>query len=203
MVDRDVLSTRLNALEGYLADLRPFARRSRDEFVREPGLHHLAERLLHLACECVIDIAHHIIADEGYRQPSAYRDAIAVLAEEGVVDDALADRVAAWVGFATCWPMPISTSTTAVRTIPSRAISATWQTSPKRSRSCCRIRSLGVMRDVRNTCPKQSAVVGSGSRGAPLRAAGPGKRPAIRAGLAVRRGHAALGERVRCSGEVS
>ena len=99
MVDRDVLSTRLNALEGYLADLRPFAKRSRDEFVRESGLHHLAERLLHLACECVIDIAHHIIADEGYRQPSTYRDAIAVLAEEGVVDDALADRVAAWVGF--------------------------------------------------------------------------------------------------------
>ena len=65
MVDRDVLSTRLNALEGYLADLRPFAKRSRDEFVRESGLHHLAERLLHLACECVIDIAHHIIADEG------------------------------------------------------------------------------------------------------------------------------------------
>ncbi len=99
MVDRDVLSSRLNALEGYLADLRPFAKRSRDEFVRESGLHHLAERLLHLACECVIDIAHHIIADEGYRQPSTYRDAIAVLTEEGVVDDALADRVAAWVGF--------------------------------------------------------------------------------------------------------
>ncbi len=65
MVDRDVLSTRLNALEGYLSDLRPFAKRSRDEFTRESGLHHLAERLLHLACECVIDIAHHIIADEG------------------------------------------------------------------------------------------------------------------------------------------
>ena len=35
------------------SDLRPFAKRSRDEFVRESGLHHLAERLLHLACECV------------------------------------------------------------------------------------------------------------------------------------------------------
>ncbi len=28
VVDRDVLSTRLNALDGYLADLRPFAKRA-------------------------------------------------------------------------------------------------------------------------------------------------------------------------------
>ena len=44
MVDRDVLSTRLNALEGYLADLRPFAKRSREAFTRESSLHHLARR---------------------------------------------------------------------------------------------------------------------------------------------------------------
>ncbi len=99
MVDRDVLSTRLNALEGYLAELRPFRRCSRDEFVREPGLHHLAERLLHLVCECVLDIAHHIIADEGYRQPATCRDAISVLAEQGVVDDGLARRLEDWMGF--------------------------------------------------------------------------------------------------------
>ena len=47
--------------------------------MREPGLHHLAERFLHLACECVLDIAHHIISDEGYRQPETYRDDAALL----------------------------------------------------------------------------------------------------------------------------
>jgi len=99
VVDRDVLSTRLNALEGYLAELRPFLRHSREEFVREPGLHHLAERFLHLACECVLDIAHHVISDESYRQPETYRDAMTVLAEEGLIDAALADRLGAWMGF--------------------------------------------------------------------------------------------------------
>ena len=34
-----MLSARLNALEGYLAELRPFAERSESEFVAEPGLH--------------------------------------------------------------------------------------------------------------------------------------------------------------------
>jgi uncharacterized protein YutE (UPF0331/DUF86 family) len=83
MVDRDVLSSRLSVLEEYLAELRAFRTRSREEFVREPALHHLAERYLHLACEAVSDIASHLIADSRFRQPENYRDAIEVLARSG------------------------------------------------------------------------------------------------------------------------
>lgn len=90
MVDRAVLSSRLSALEDYLAALRPFRTRSREEFVREPALHHLAERYLHLACEAVGDIANHLIAESGFREPETYRDAVEVLAEEGVIDRDLA-----------------------------------------------------------------------------------------------------------------
>lgn len=99
MVDRDVLSARLSALESYLTELRGFRERSREEYVREPALHVLAERYLHLACEAVADLAHHVIADEGYRQPENYKDAIDVLREEGLLDGALADRLKDWMGF--------------------------------------------------------------------------------------------------------
>lgn len=99
MVDRAVLSSRLSALEEYLAALRPFRTRSREEFVREPALHHLAERYLHLACEAVGDIANHLIAESGFREPETYRDAVEVLAEEGVIDRDLAARLAEWMGF--------------------------------------------------------------------------------------------------------
>ena len=99
MLDRDALSARLSALEGYLAELRPFSARSREEFVRDSALHHLGERLLHLACECVLDIAHHIIAEQGYRQATGYRDAIAVLHEEGLLDEDLRERLERWMGF--------------------------------------------------------------------------------------------------------
>lgn len=98
MVDRQKLSARLSALEGYLAELRSFGGRSREEFVREPALHHLAERFLHLACECVLDIAHHLVSDSGYRQPANYRDAMEVLREEGVLDADLAERLKRWMG---------------------------------------------------------------------------------------------------------
>jgi uncharacterized protein YutE (UPF0331/DUF86 family) len=57
MVDRDVLSARLSALDSYLRELRGFRSRSEDQYVLESALHVLAERYLHLACEAVVDIA--------------------------------------------------------------------------------------------------------------------------------------------------
>lgn len=99
MVDRDALSARLSALDGYLAELRGFADLNRSTFVENPAVHHLAERYLHLACECVLDIAHHVISERGYRQSKSYRDAIEVLREEGHLDDALARNLQGWMGF--------------------------------------------------------------------------------------------------------
>lgn len=99
MVDHQKLSSRLDALAGYLTELRSFQSVSREEFVREPAVHHLAERYLHLACESILDIAHHVIADQGYRQATTYKNVIEVLAEEGLIDQSLAERLKEWMGF--------------------------------------------------------------------------------------------------------
>lgn len=99
MVDREKLSSRLDALESYLAELRSFRQHSREEFVREPALHHLAERFLHLACECVLDIAHHLIADQGYPQATSYKSTMDILRDEGVLDEDLAEHLKGWMGF--------------------------------------------------------------------------------------------------------
>ena len=99
MVDRRKLSSRLSALESYLAELRSFRAYSREQFIAEPALHHLAERYLHLACEAVLDIAQHVIADQGYSQATSYRNAIEVLEEEGMIDQDLSERLKRWMGF--------------------------------------------------------------------------------------------------------
>lgn len=99
MVDRQKLSTRLDALDGYLVELASFQSLSREEFIQEGTVHHLAERFLHLACECVLDIAQHVIADQGYRQAFSYKDAIEVLRSEGLLEDNLAERLQSWMGF--------------------------------------------------------------------------------------------------------
>lgn len=89
----------MNALEGYSKELRAFRKIPEDRYVEEPALHHLAERYLHLACEAVLDIAHHVISDQGLRQAENYRDAMHVLAEEGLVEQELAERLEEWMGF--------------------------------------------------------------------------------------------------------
>jgi uncharacterized protein YutE (UPF0331/DUF86 family) len=86
-------------LTSYLAELRSFRDASREQFTQEPALHHLAERYLHLACEAVLDIAQHVIADRGYPQASSYRNAIEVLEEEGLIDEGLSERLQRWMGF--------------------------------------------------------------------------------------------------------
>ena len=86
-------------MESYLAELRSFQRYPRERFIAEPALHHLAERYLHLACEAVLDIAQHVIADQGYTQATSYRNAVEVLGEEGMIDGDLSERLKRWMGF--------------------------------------------------------------------------------------------------------
>jgi uncharacterized protein YutE (UPF0331/DUF86 family) len=99
VVDQQKLSSRLSALESYLAELRSFRDTSREQFLTEPALHHLAERYLHLACEAVLDIAQHVIADQGYAQATTYKNAIEVLHDEAVIDQDRSDRLKRWMGF--------------------------------------------------------------------------------------------------------
>jgi uncharacterized protein YutE (UPF0331/DUF86 family) len=93
-----LLSRRLDALEGYLAKLESFRPVPREEFVEESTLHDLAERYLQLACECVADIGQHLISDLGFRHAESYRDVIAVLQEEGILEDDLAKSLKGWMG---------------------------------------------------------------------------------------------------------
>ena len=99
MVDQSVLASRLSALEGYLAKLRTFSTFSLDDFLADEDVHHLAERYLHLASECVLDVAQHVISDMGYRQPEGYKDAMDVLREEDVLGGELTDKLKGWMGF--------------------------------------------------------------------------------------------------------
>lgn len=89
----------MSALEGYRAKLESFRRFRREEFLADEDVHQLAARYLQLACECVLDLAQHVVAEAGFRQPRDYKDAIAILREEGILDGDLASRLQGWMGF--------------------------------------------------------------------------------------------------------
>ncbi len=82
-----------------MARLRAFRDVDEAEFVREPALHDLAERYLHLAVEACLDLANHCIADRSLPTPDTNRDTFTVLERAGELPADLADRLRGWAGF--------------------------------------------------------------------------------------------------------
>jgi uncharacterized protein YutE (UPF0331/DUF86 family) len=73
LVDRDVFDRRLGKLEELLRDLRRLAAIDRTRFLSDHGLQAQAERWLQLAAECALDLAHHLIAERGWKAPASDR----------------------------------------------------------------------------------------------------------------------------------
>ena len=85
MVNKNVLSARLERLREYLGLLVSIQEYDCDRFIQDPFIHGTAERNLHLAIECLLDIGNHIIADLGYAKPESYADIFRILTENQVI----------------------------------------------------------------------------------------------------------------------
>ena len=98
MVDPEVFDRRLGKLEQLLKQLRQAAKNDWEAFRQNEWLQASVERWLHLAAECTLDLAHHLIADRGWRTPTSYRDSFQILEENGVLSSELARQMEGWAG---------------------------------------------------------------------------------------------------------
>ncbi len=85
MVNASIIQRLLNNIEGYVQQLRDADDIDYRKFTTDIRSQRFVERTLQIAVEAVLDTAHHIISDEGYREPENYADALAVLAEHQVI----------------------------------------------------------------------------------------------------------------------
>lgn len=85
MIDTPLITRLLLNLRGYRQDLREFEHVKLDAFRVDVRTQRYAERTLHVAIECCMDICHHLISDQQWREPESYADAFNVLAEQGVL----------------------------------------------------------------------------------------------------------------------
>ena len=99
MVDQEIFSRRLGALDAYLERAERLGEVNEEAFLAEPSVHDLAERYLHLVAEAAIDVANHWISESGLRTPETNRDTFSVLEEAGAIDANLAERLRGWAGF--------------------------------------------------------------------------------------------------------
>jgi uncharacterized protein YutE (UPF0331/DUF86 family) len=99
LVDHEVFDRRLGKLEEILRGLRDLAAgTSREDYLEDRRLQAQAERWMHLAAECCLDLANHLIADRGWRSPATYRETFAILKEEGVISADLGKKLEGWAG---------------------------------------------------------------------------------------------------------
>ena len=99
MVDQEIFSRRLDALNIYLDRAAALGTVDETTFLAERAVHDLAERYLHLATEAAIDVANHWISHLGLRTPETNRDTFSVLEEAGEVSSDLAEKLRGWAGF--------------------------------------------------------------------------------------------------------
>ena len=99
MVKREVIHKRLKRLNEYLSILHSLQKYHYDEFIANPELYGSTERFLHLSIEAINDLGNHWIADENLGEVNWYSDVPRVLAENQLIDEALADVWVKMVGF--------------------------------------------------------------------------------------------------------
>ncbi len=99
MVDPDTLASILGNLRGYLEKLAILAALSEEAFLRDFTNVESAKHLLQVSIECCLDIAHHIVADEGYRRPTDYYDTFVVLHENNILPETFMPTLRQMVSF--------------------------------------------------------------------------------------------------------
>ncbi len=99
MVNKNVLIVRLERLRGYLDILESVQKFDCNRFIEDPFIHGTAERNLHLAIECLLDIGNHIVADRGYQRPESYADIFRILHQNQVIPDLLYNNLDGMAAF--------------------------------------------------------------------------------------------------------
>ncbi|GAB4548717.1 MAG: DUF86 domain-containing protein [Anaerolineae bacterium] len=99
MVDPEVVASRIGKLRGYLEKLHTLAAIPQQEFLQDFTKVESTKHLLQVSIECCLDIAHHIVASEGYRTPTDYYDTFVVLHDHGILPADFMPRLRQMVRF--------------------------------------------------------------------------------------------------------
>ena len=98
MVDAAVLARRVAAIRDAVARIREVLPETPTVFLADRTAREVVTLNLFLALQETIGLATHWLADEGVMVPDTYGEVFSVLAERGIIDAALGDRLRAAAG---------------------------------------------------------------------------------------------------------
>ena len=98
MVDRDVVTAKIAAIDRCLSRIAE-VRGERRSALLQVDVDDITALNLQRAVQAAIDLASHVVATEGYGLPDTAAGVFTLLAERGVLDGDLAERLRRMVGF--------------------------------------------------------------------------------------------------------
>lgn len=98
MVNQGIINAKLTELAGRIGDIRGDCPASFSEFEQQRVARNLTSFNLMLAVQSCVDIASHIIADEGWPMPLKLADGFEQLRERGVISEKSAKALQSAVG---------------------------------------------------------------------------------------------------------
>lgn len=98
-VNERIVTNRISKLREYLKVLKELQKASFEEFTSNPRVRYSAERCLHLAIECIINIGNHIISALQMRKPEEYHDIALILEENGVIPSEFTEEFVKMIRF--------------------------------------------------------------------------------------------------------
>lgn len=99
MVNQSIVKSKIAHIENSLSRLREKQKVSFDEFKKDIDLQDIVLHNLQLAIQGCIDMASHIISDEGWRVPATLAELFDVIAKHKIISRELGERLSKMAGF--------------------------------------------------------------------------------------------------------
>lgn len=99
MTNPEKVKSIINNLREFRRKLDTLARYSEKDLLNDFTKVESTKHLLQVSIQSCIDIAHHIVADEGFRVPNNAYDTLTVLRDEGILSDVIMPKMRQMISF--------------------------------------------------------------------------------------------------------
>ncbi len=100
VVDKSAIRARFARLERCVAKLRETTEElDLEAYLKDDFLQDVVAHNLQVACQIVLDVSTHLVAEQGWEAPESYEQVVRILAKHGVISEELASRLRGMAGF--------------------------------------------------------------------------------------------------------
>ena len=86
MVDKTLILRKFSNLDEYLGQIGEYSPISLEDYAQDWKIQRIVDRTLQMMIETCLDVAGHIISDEGFRVPETYADMFKILVENQILE---------------------------------------------------------------------------------------------------------------------